>query len=106
MVGVLTITMHGLMQLWFKSGAVIVSTPQDVALTDVRRGIAMFRKVSVPVGLLPSLRIVAPNDDFGISSRSLAFSSISRTFSAQLAPHHITCLVLRMLSVASLPILG
>ena len=30
-------------------GAVIVSTPQDVALADVRKGIAMFRKVSVPV---------------------------------------------------------
>ena len=34
---------------WFSIGAVIVSTPQDVALTDVRRGISMFRKVSVPV---------------------------------------------------------
>lgn len=31
------------------SGAVIVSTPQDVALSDVRKGIAMLRKVSVPV---------------------------------------------------------
>lgn len=28
----------------------IVSTPQDVALSDVRKGIAMLRKVSVPVG--------------------------------------------------------
>lgn len=27
----------------------IVSTPQDVALSDVRKGIAMLRKVSVPV---------------------------------------------------------
>jgi len=26
-----------------------VSTPQDVALSDVRKGIAMLRKVSVPV---------------------------------------------------------
>ena len=33
----------------FFIGAVIVSTPQDVALTDVRRGISMFRKVTVPV---------------------------------------------------------
>jgi len=30
-------------------GAIIVSTPQDVALADVQKGIAMFRKISVPV---------------------------------------------------------
>jgi ATP-binding protein involved in chromosome partitioning len=31
------------------SGAVIVSTPQDLALIDARRGISMFEKVNVPV---------------------------------------------------------
>jgi ATP-binding protein involved in chromosome partitioning len=31
------------------SGALIVTTPQDVALLDVRRAIAMFRKLKVPV---------------------------------------------------------
>jgi ATP-binding protein involved in chromosome partitioning len=31
------------------SGAVIVTTPQDVALVDARKGLAMFRKVEVPV---------------------------------------------------------
>lgn len=31
------------------SGAVIVSTPQDLALMDARRGVAMFRQVHVPV---------------------------------------------------------
>lgn len=31
------------------AGAVIVSTPQDLALIDARKGIEMFRKVNVPV---------------------------------------------------------
>jgi len=31
------------------SGAVIVSTPQDIALIDARKGLSMFRKVAVPV---------------------------------------------------------
>jgi ATP-binding protein involved in chromosome partitioning len=30
-------------------GAVIVSTPQDLALVDARRGIAMFKRTNVPV---------------------------------------------------------
>ena len=31
------------------SGAVIVTTPQDIALLDARRGVEMFRKVNIPV---------------------------------------------------------
>jgi len=31
------------------SGAVIVTTPQDLALIDARRGVTMFRKVAVPI---------------------------------------------------------
>ena len=31
------------------AGAVIVSTPQDIALIDARKGLTMFRKVDVPV---------------------------------------------------------
>ncbi|QZN99468.1 Mrp/NBP35 family ATP-binding protein [Chenggangzhangella methanolivorans] len=38
------------------SGAVIVSTPQDLALADARRGVAMFRKVDVPIlGLVENM---------------------------------------------------
>ncbi|MSO75001.1 MAG: iron-sulfur cluster carrier protein ApbC [Alphaproteobacteria bacterium] len=38
------------------SGAVIVSTPQDIALLDAVRGINMFRKVDVPVlGLIENM---------------------------------------------------
>src|SRR5437764_6631295 len=31
------------------TGAVVVTTPQDVALIDARKGLAMFRKVNVPL---------------------------------------------------------
>jgi len=31
------------------TGAIIVSTPQDIALLDARKGLNMFRKVSVPI---------------------------------------------------------
>jgi ATP-binding protein involved in chromosome partitioning len=38
------------------TGAVIVSTPQDLALIDARRGVAMFQKVEVPVlGLVENM---------------------------------------------------
>ncbi|MBF0610093.1 MAG: iron-sulfur cluster carrier protein ApbC [Magnetococcales bacterium] len=38
------------------TGAVIVSTPQDVALADVKKGIAMFRQVNVPIlGLVENM---------------------------------------------------
>lgn len=38
------------------NGAVIVSTPQDLALMDARRGITMFRQVNVPVlGLIENM---------------------------------------------------
>ena len=38
------------------AGAVIVSTPQDIALTDARRGVRMFEKTRVPVlGLIENM---------------------------------------------------
>lgn len=38
------------------TGAVIVSTPQDISLLDVRKGISMFQKVGVPIlGLIENM---------------------------------------------------
>jgi ATP-binding protein involved in chromosome partitioning len=38
------------------TGAVIVSTPQDIALSDARRGVRMFEKTQVPVlGLIENM---------------------------------------------------
>ena len=38
------------------SGSIIISTPQDVALIDARKGINMFNKVNVPVlGLVENM---------------------------------------------------
>ena len=40
------------------AGAVIVSTPQDIALIDARKGLEMFRKVNVPVlGLIENMSV-------------------------------------------------
>lgn len=45
------------------AGAVIVSTPQDLALIDARKGLNMFRKVHVPVlGIIENMSyFVCPN---------------------------------------------
>jgi ATP-binding protein involved in chromosome partitioning len=45
------------------SGAVIVSTPQDIALIDAKKGLNMFRKVDVPVlGIVENMSYFAcPN---------------------------------------------
>ena len=40
------------------SGAVIVTTPQDIALLDARKGLKMFEKVEVPVlGVVENMSI-------------------------------------------------
>ena len=45
------------------SGAVIVSTPQDIALLDAKKGLNMFRKVDVPVlGIIENMSVfICPN---------------------------------------------
>lgn len=45
------------------TGAVIVSTPQTVALDDARKGVAMFQKVHVPVlGIIENMAWFSPPD--------------------------------------------
>lgn len=45
------------------TGAVIVSTPQPVALADARKGVAMFKNVNVPVlGIVENMAYFAPPD--------------------------------------------
>ena len=40
------------------SGAVIVTTPQDIALLDAQKGIEMFRKVNVPIlGIIENMAV-------------------------------------------------
>ena len=45
------------------SGAIIVSTPQDLALIDARKGLAMFQRVDVPVlGIIENMSyFICPN---------------------------------------------
>jgi ATP-binding protein involved in chromosome partitioning len=61
------------------AGAVIVSTPQDIALLDARRGIAMFEKMNVPAsGMIENMSyFCCPNcghrtDLFGHGARAEA----------------------------------
>jgi ATP-binding protein involved in chromosome partitioning len=41
-------------------GAVIVSTPQDVALIDARKGVNMFRKIHIPVSTITAPLVPHP----------------------------------------------
>lgn len=56
-------TQLSITQLVVINGAVIVSTPQDIALLDARRGAEMFRKVQTPVlGIVQNMSIfTCPN---------------------------------------------
>lgn len=69
------------------TGAVIVSTPQDLALLDARRGVAMFQKVEVPVlGIVENMAyFVCPNcgtphDIFGHGGAALEAQRIGVPF--------------------------
>ena len=46
------------------NGGIIVTTPQDVALLDVKRGIQMFRKLNVPVlGVIENMSYLQNGDE-------------------------------------------
>ena len=54
-----------LAQMMQLSGAILVTTPQEVALSDVRRALNMFRRVNVPVlGVVENMAgFVTPNGE-------------------------------------------
>ena len=57
----------GLAQDIKPKGAIIVSTPQDLALADARKGVKMFEKVDIPiVGLIENMAVFICPDCGGI----------------------------------------
>ncbi|MQL78693.1 hypothetical protein Taro_011115 [Colocasia esculenta] len=72
------------------SGALIVSTPQDIALIDARRGANMFRKVEVPIPLEVEIRSssdegcpIVTSSPFSESSK--AYNDVARRVVRRLA---------------------
>ncbi len=69
------------------SGAVVVTTPQDVALADAIKGVEMFRKLNVPIlGLIENMSyFVAPDtgkryDIFGHGGAKTASDNLGVPF--------------------------
>ncbi len=76
-----------LIQKWKPAGAVIVSTPQDLALIDATRAIDLFRKMDVPLlGLIESMSGYAcphcgeVSDPFGAGGAEAAAKVMSIPF--------------------------
>jgi ATP-binding protein involved in chromosome partitioning len=76
------------------TGAVIVSTPQDIALIDARKGLEMFRKVDVPVfGIVENMAtFICPNcgeasDIFGHGGARKIASELSTDFLGEIPLH-------------------
>lgn len=77
-------------------GAIVVSTPQDLALLDARKGVAMFEKVNIPVlGLVENMSIfICPDcgsshDIFGSEGVKKEAQSLGVTLLGQ-APLHMS----------------
>jgi ATP-binding protein involved in chromosome partitioning len=91
------------------SGAVIVSTPQDLALIDARRGVEMFRKVDAPIlGIIENMStFICPNcgarhDIFGHGGARKEAARIGIPFLGEIPLD----LALRETSDAGLPIVA
>ena len=76
------------------AGAVIVSTPQDIALLDARKGLNMFRKVDVPVlGIIENMSyFLCPNcghqaDIFGHGGARLEAERLGIEFLGEIPLH-------------------
>ena len=76
------------------TGAVIVSTPQDIALIDARKGLEMFRKVDVPVfGIVENMAtFICPNcgeasDIFGHGGARKVAAELSTDFLGEIPLH-------------------
>jgi ATP-binding protein involved in chromosome partitioning len=77
-------------------GAIIISTPQDLSLIDARRGLAMFRKVNVPVlGIVENMSYFqcphcgANSDIFGHGGARLEAERLGVPFLGEI-PLHIS----------------
>jgi ATP-binding protein involved in chromosome partitioning len=91
------------------AGAVIVSTPQDIALIDARKGLNMFRRVDVPVlGLVENMSyFLCPHcggrsDIFGHGGARRTAEEFGMDFLGEV-PLHIS---IRETSDAGLPIVA
>ncbi len=91
------------------SGAIIVSTPQDLALIDARKGLNMFRKVEVPVlGIIENMSyFIAPDtgkryDIFGSGGAEKEAEKLGLTYLGGIPLH----MDIRELSDAGTPIVA
>lgn len=89
------------------SGGVVVSTPQDIALIDARKGLEMFRKVAVPVlGIVENMSYyLCPNcgnreEIFGHGGARAEAAKLGVPFLGEI-PLHAT---IRLLSDAGTPV--
>ena len=90
------------------AGAVIVSTPQDLALIDARRGIAMFKRVNVPIlGIVENMAtFICPHcggrsDIFGHGGARAEAEKLGVPFLGEIPLH----MRIREMSDAGIPIL-